>query len=233
LLVSKMPDGRPEIFTSLQGEGVGLGEPAAFLRLAGCNLTCRWCDTRYTWDWQAYDPGEVTLRLKPEEVSQQISKLHPRYLVVTGGEPLLQQEELLQLLLLLDREVFIEVETNGTLLPREDLLPLVSRWSVSPKLSNSEVPRERREVPQVLQFFSTLPSSFFKFVMEEEGDLEELEDLLKEFDLPPEKVILMPQAQDRRTLARRSRWLAELCSRRSFRFSTRLQILLWGNQRGT
>ncbi len=231
-MASRMPDGGPEIFCSLQGEGVGLGEPAVFLRLAGCNLSCRWCDTRYAWDWKAYDPREVTLKLKPEEVGQEILKFRSRYLVVTGGEPLLQQDELLRLFRLLDQGTFIEVETNGTILPKSELVSLVSRWSVSPKLSNSGVPQDQREVPQVYQLFSALPSSFFKFVLEKEGDLEELEELVRKYNLPSEKIVLMPQARDKRTLARRSRWLAEVCKTKGYRFSTRLQVLLWENRRG-
>ena len=233
MLVSRMPDGGPEVFYSLQGEGVGLGEPAVFLRLAGCNLSCKWCDTRYAWDWQKYDPRKVTLKIEPEEVGKEIKKFHPRHLVVTGGEPLLQQDELLRLLRFLDQGLFIEVETNGTILPDPGLVKLVSRWNVSPKLGNSAVPRDKREVPQVFRFFSALPTSFFKFVLEGEEDLGELEELVVKYNLPSEKITLMPQARDRKTLARRSRWLAEVCKKKGFRFSTRLQVLLWGNKRGT
>lgn len=233
MLLSKLPGGKPEIFSSLQGEGVGLGEPAVFLRLAGCNLSCRWCDTRYAWDWRAYDPSEVTLQLKPEEVGREILGFRPHHLIVTGGEPLLQQDELLRLFRLLDRGIFIEVETNGTILPKSDLVSLVSRWSVSPKLSNSGIPQDRREVPEVLHLFSTLRSSFFKLVIERGEDLEELEDLVWKYNMPRGRLILMPQARDRRTLARRSRWLAEVCKTKGYRFSTRLQVLIWENRRGT
>ena len=44
-----------EIFESIQGEGPTAGEPCVFLRLAMCNLHCRWCDTKYTWDWKKYE----------------------------------------------------------------------------------------------------------------------------------------------------------------------------------
>ena len=55
LKVSRQPSGEPEIFHSIQGEGVSAGTPTVFLRLATCNLACTWCDTRYTWDWRRFD----------------------------------------------------------------------------------------------------------------------------------------------------------------------------------
>ena len=54
LRISRLDNGDPEIFESIQGEGVNLGNPCIFLRLAGCNLKCAWCDTKYTWDWDKY-----------------------------------------------------------------------------------------------------------------------------------------------------------------------------------
>ena len=55
LKLSRQPSGEPEIFHSLQGEGHSIGTPTVFLRLALCNLTCVWCDTKYTWDWANFD----------------------------------------------------------------------------------------------------------------------------------------------------------------------------------
>ena len=54
LKVSRKPDGSPEIFYSIQGEGANVGKPAVFLRMGLCNLKCSWCDTKYTWDWEEY-----------------------------------------------------------------------------------------------------------------------------------------------------------------------------------
>ena len=68
LRVSKQPDGQPEIFYSLQGEGVTTGIPSVFLRLALCNLACSWCDTRYTWDWEQHDYGQEVVSLNARQV---------------------------------------------------------------------------------------------------------------------------------------------------------------------
>ena len=67
--VSRMSNGEPEIFQSIQGEGINMGIPTAFLRLAVCNLSCSWCDTRYTWDWKAYDYDQDGKWDKYEKIS--------------------------------------------------------------------------------------------------------------------------------------------------------------------
>jgi len=96
-----------EIFRSLQGEGRNQGHSTTFIRLAGCNLDCRWCDTRY-----ARSGGEERSR---EEVLAEVHALGCRRVCITGGEPLLQAEELLPLLSALHHEGYgIEIETNGT-----------------------------------------------------------------------------------------------------------------------
>ncbi len=96
-----------EIFYSIQGEGTNQGKPTIFVRLAGCNLMCRWCDTP-----GAHDQGF------PLNVSQVIGKVRDfrcREICITGGEPLLQADELADLLRLLSGLGYhIEIETNGT-----------------------------------------------------------------------------------------------------------------------
>jgi len=91
LRVSRQPGGQPEIFHSIQGEGPTNGTPAVFLRLAQCNLACSWCDTKYTWDWQHFSYDKEVVSLDAREVEERILELGCRHLVITGGEPLLQQ----------------------------------------------------------------------------------------------------------------------------------------------
>jgi len=59
LNITRLGNGQPEIFLSIQGEGVNSGVIAVFLRLAFCNLRGSWCDTKYSWDWQHYDKTDV------------------------------------------------------------------------------------------------------------------------------------------------------------------------------
>tara|TARA_Y100001934_G_C12314739_1_gene756801 strand:+ start:1203 stop:1580 length:378 start_codon:yes stop_codon:yes gene_type:complete len=92
LRVSRLDNGDPEIFQRIQGEGVNLGSPCTFLRLAGCNLKCTWCDTKYTWDWDKYKSEDEVVQISVKNLTCKIKSLHQQHLVITGGEPLLQQK---------------------------------------------------------------------------------------------------------------------------------------------
>ena len=233
LKVSRQPGGQPEIFQSLQGEGPTIGTPAVFLRLAQCNLACSWCDTRYTWDWEHYDYDKEVVSLYTTEAEERILELGCRHLVITGGEPLLQQQELAPLVASLkERGFYCEVETNGTIVPLPDLAEKIDQWNVSPKLATSGNPLERRELPSVLEFFRQLPNAYFKFVIVEPGDIEEVCALRTRYRLPGERIILMPEGTTSAVIQRRGQWVYEACVEKGFRFSTRLHILLWGDQRG-
>ncbi|MDO9326487.1 MAG: radical SAM protein [Methanoregula sp.] len=96
-----------EIFRSLQGEGKNQGKICLFLRLAGCNLNCHWCDTEY-----ARSGGR---ELASDEILEQVWRINPPYICITGGEPLMQAAELEPLLASLHkRGAQIDIETNGT-----------------------------------------------------------------------------------------------------------------------
>jgi len=97
-----------EIFKSLQGEGRNQGKPCMFIRLAGCNLHCRWCDTEYA--------RATGTEMSLDVVLEQVWRLNPPYICITGGEPLLQAQELEPLLVSLHkRGIAIDIETNGTI----------------------------------------------------------------------------------------------------------------------
>jgi 7-carboxy-7-deazaguanine synthase len=97
-----------EIFRSIQGEGRSQGFPAVFVRLAGCNLDCKWCDTRY-----AREGGD---EMPCNEIFSAISTFPGSRICITGGEPLLQGDQLLLLLQSLHGKGYrTEIETNGTI----------------------------------------------------------------------------------------------------------------------
>lgn len=233
LSIARLSSGDPEIFRSIQGEGVNSGTTAVFLRLAFCNLKCGWCDTRYTWDWQQYRQKKEVVLLTSRETGRCLRALGSSHLVVTGGEPLIQQKSLGSLLSSLKRDgYYIELETNGTISPTSELVALVDHWNVSPKLENSGNPRALREVPEAYGMFVHLSASSFKYVIQSESDLDEVQALVDRYCIDEEKIVLMPEASDRETLIRRGAWLAEACKDRGYSFSTRLQILLQQNTRG-
>jgi 7-carboxy-7-deazaguanine synthase len=215
-----------EVFVSVQGEGPSLGRPAVFLRLSGCNLSCTWCDTKCAW----YGGEELSV----DAVAERVLDLLRRYrgvdlLVVTGGEPLLQSEELAELLARLRREVprlEVEVETNGTVDPRA-VIDYVDRLIVSPKLSNSGLPEEVRRVSEgVIEVVRTRRDRVYvKVVVEGPGDSGELLRLVEELGVDRDRVYLMPQASTLEELRRKLPAVVEMAIEYGFRVSDRLQIV--------
>ena len=233
LKVSVQPDGDPEIFYSIQGEGVNIGVPTVFLRLALCNLRCSWCDTKYTWDWDHYEYEKEVRDMSLSAVEGEIRRFGCSHLVITGGEPLMQARHMVPLAQSLKKlDYFIEVETNGTLIPPQDFACLVDQWNVSPKLANSANSVKHREVPRALNYFAALPNAYFKYVVESPDDIPEIVSLNSTYGIASASTLLMPQAVDSSELIQKSEWLVERCQENGFRFSTRLQVLLWGAKRG-
>ncbi len=223
-----------EIFFSIQGEGLNLGKPSVFIRLYYCNLYCIWCDTKYTWKNQfKAKEGIDFVSLSVKEIVEIVSKYGCKNVVITGGEPLVHQSKLSELIRVLkERDYYVEIETNGTIAPDEELLNLIDLFTVSPKLSNSKVKLEQRIRPEALKVFSKLDNCVFKFVIQEEEDLEEVLCIVKDFNIDKNKVFLMPEGVDKETLEKRSSWLVEECKKYGFRFTPRLHIMIWGNKRG-
>jgi 7-carboxy-7-deazaguanine synthase len=227
-----------EIFYSLQGEGFLAGTPSVFIRLAGCPLCCKWCDTRYAWDERAggeYTTGEIVEALK---------KYKTKYVVITGGEPmtkpnLMAEAGLPELLRLLKASgKHITIETAGIAFAPD--LPC-DLMSISPKLSNStpddptlaEIHNNSRLDTAVLAALLDGYNYQLKFVVDSPNDLEEINQTIETLgNVDLTKVMLMPQAQTRKELLIKSPVVADLCKRTGFAFCQRLQVLLWDNQRG-
>jgi organic radical activating enzyme len=236
MLLSRMATGAPEIFASVQGEGFSAGLPSVFVRVAECNLGCAYCDTKYTWDWDNYDRATQVLELSQEDVLARVLELAGdsiRNVVLTGGEPLLHQEDLAALARALGERGFrIEVETNGAIEPTAELAAIVDQWNVSPKLETSGNKKTARLRVGPLTRFAAMPQATFKFVACEQRDLDEIEAIAKAYELPRARIIVMPEATDPAKLLESSRWLVPLCQERGFRFGTRLHVMLWGSDRG-
>ena len=204
-----------------------------FLRLATCNLKCRWCDTKYTWDWSNFNYATEVVELDTPELLSKIQSFECPHVVITGGEPLLQQAELEPLIESLAKYGFsFEIETNGTIVPSTNLLRYIDQWNVSPKLRTSGNISEERLVPIALQIFAGLPKAFFKFVIATESDIDEVCSITDQYGIPSEQVLLMPEGRTADALNRKSEWLSQACVKHGFRFTTRLHIILWGDERG-
>ncbi len=111
-----------EVFKSIDGEGARTGAPAIFIRFAGCNLRCEYCDTAYAFTTSDADPKYSSAKRVAHEVLMLSVKGHVNNITITGGEPLIHIPEVLKVLeCLADTGVAYEVniETNGTICPNE------------------------------------------------------------------------------------------------------------------
>lgn len=226
MLILAQLHGQPEIFHSIQGEGVSQGTPCVFLRLAGCNLACSWCDTAYSWN------GSVpAVRLTPEEAAQAVLRYPSRRLVLTGGEPLLQQKALPALLRLLPEHA-VEMETNGTILPDEDLLRRIGQFNVSPKLPHAGNDAARAWKPEILRRLAETGKAWFKFVASCERDVTDILRLAPQAGIPTERILIMPLGASRKELDALRPQMVEWCLRHGLRFSDRLHISIWDSKKG-
>jgi 7-carboxy-7-deazaguanine synthase len=222
-----------EIFYSVQGEGVLLGVPSVFIRASGCNLRCVWCDTPYT----SWAPEGTALTV--DEIIARVRTFPARHVVVTGGEPMLFEEIVPLTERLHSLGLHITIETAGTVY-RQGRCDLMS---VSPKLANS-TPHAReqgrwvaaherlRHQPETIRQLIAGREYQLKFVVSGAEDMAELKRAAAEAGADAAHVVLMPEGTDRETLAERGRWLAQECLREGFRFSPRLHVDLWGDERG-
>lgn len=232
-----------EIFYSLQGEGPTIGKPSFFLRLTGCNLFCQgdWvCDTIEVWkkgkkmSFESINYEMVNLYYGRDPFANKNISL-----VVTGGEPMLQQDRVYEYFEYLSTIAMFdyEIETNGTITPNENLQRLSRfqgvRWNCSPKLPSTGEPAEKRINKDALYFLSMQPLSCFKFVIATPDDIaaimDEYRHLIKHYK---EKIYLMPAADSREQLIENSTWVAEVCKNLGVNFSNRLQLQVWDKATG-
>ena len=222
-----------EIFYSLQGEGFLAGLPSVFVRLAGCPLRCKWCDTKYAWSESAGTDYSI------EKIIQTVQQWPCKFVVITGGEPMINSG-LLQLVKQLKAlKKHITIETAG--IAFVPALPC-DLMSISPKLSNSTpddpelagVHEDSRLDMAVLRELIANYEYQLKFVVDCADDLSDIDQILKQIEnVDRRKVMLMPQAATRDELLAKSPMAAEMCKSAGFAFCQRLQLLLWDNQRGT
>jgi len=227
-----------EIFYSIQGEGELTGVPSVFVRTSGCNLRCSWCDTPYA----SWDPEGTQMTV--EQIIAEIEKYPSRFVVLTGGEPMIAKEIHRLAGQLHDIGKHITIETAGTIPPEGIPCDLAS---LSPKLSNStpvdgtidpawiERHELTRRQPEVLRQWVTDYNYQLKFVFSDTPDLVEIEGTIASIGVPVPswKVQLMPEGTSNEALQSRLGKLLAICRDSGYRFCDRLHIHLFGNTKGT
>jgi 7-carboxy-7-deazaguanine synthase len=227
-----------EVFgPTFQGEGRSLGQRVGFVRLGTCNLDCgrgpgaTWaCDTAYTWDWERYSPAaELTVR-SVDDIVAELTAMDVAGLVITGGEPLIQQRRLVSLLrAAAGRGWAVEIETNGTIAPLPEVAELVGQFNVSPKVHGSGVPAALALRPRALAAFLATGKSVFKFVASSAAELDDIGAVVADCGLAP--VMIMPAGTEADEMVRVARDLADPVLARGWDLTIRLHVLLWGNER--
>lgn len=215
---------------TVQGEGPSAGRRCSVIRLGGCNLACSWCDSASVWDGARYDlSAELTQRLVKNIVAEAM-ECSPSLVVISGGEPLLQQRHE-GWAALLDQlsAVEVEVETNGTLPPSAETLSGATSFVVSPKLAHAGDPAWSRLVPEALQQWGALARegiAAWAFVVRDATDLATVVSLAQLYEVPAAQVYVMPEGTTADGQLASIRRLVEPALASGLNLAPRLDVLL-------
>jgi len=223
-------------YDTIQGEGINLGQPAAFLRVQHCTQNCWWCDTKEV--WRTGNPYTMEELFEMIDKTDLVEKLKSgQHLILTGGSPLKQQKGITQFLQdFIKKYSFkpvVEVENECTLMPTEDFSRLIDIWNNSPKLKHSGNPDSLRYQPDIIRHLSKLDNAWFKFVVVQDEDWDEINvSFLQPGLIRREQIILMPLGGTREGLHRIRETVVEIAVRESVRYSSREHIELWDKKTG-
>ena len=263
-----LTDGAPAhgfgVAGTIQGEGIFAGVPSLFVRMHGCNLRCIWlnnkkitqtCDTAYT---SLFPDGARQMTI--DEICQTLQKNRGKinHVVITGGEPMLQNAALEQLTTRLKKDNWqITIETNGTIRPPnfDEIAKNIALLSISPKLTSSaptpekvaqlgidftEAMRHHAEIisdieplKKMVETASKHADYQLKFVLSSTDDEMQIKEVLKHLPKESENhVVLMPLGIDAKEMRQTAEMAVEVCIRNGWRYSPRLHIDIFGNKEG-
>lgn len=210
-----------EIFCSRQGEGKWTGTESIFVRLAGCPLQCVYCDTAYAWNATSKTAAKMTVA----EILDATHAMNASHVVITGGEPLANENLLPLIEKFHELNKVITLETSGAFFQKV----AVELISISPKLSRAaaQISVDPKTVAQLM----SLSPYQLKFVIDAPSDIDEALFFLEKIPLVPnrETVFFMPQAIDVITMQEKELWLKPLCEKHEVTYSPRMQIVWYGN----
>jgi len=208
-----------EIFYSIEGEGIEIGRSEVFIRLAECNLRCSWCDTKY-----ALENGKD---MSVNEVINEVAKYSCRSVSITGGEPLLQKEELLNLIQRLEKmDYWIQINTNGTIFD-EEIFSLVDLISMDCKCPSSKMKSDLSILQETSKLFKK--KTQFKFIISDEEDYKYAVNTISSHLHATSNIIFQPEWNSRKFAEK----LVDLVKRDNLQVRVILQQqkMIWGLKR--
>ena len=205
-----------EIFLSLQGESGLVGLPTVFVRLTGCPLRCRYCDTEY-----AFHDGR---RMDLATVLGEVTGYRTRHVTVTGGEPLAQKDCITLLARLCDEGYCVSLETGGAL----DISAVDERVIRIMDLKTPASGEESRNRYQNLEHLNSRDQ--VKFVICDRADYEWSLEKIREYQLPDRCEVLFSPGYRQQDAAQLADWI--LADRLPVRFQIQLHKFLWGDVPG-
>jgi 7-carboxy-7-deazaguanine synthase len=230
------------VFYTIEGEGEYVGYPSVFMRLSMCNLRCpgfasedspHGCDSFVSWSIK--NKMTFTDIFKLYEDKNYIEHLrNGAILKLTGGEPLIQQKQLLKFIYAFqERYDFlprIDFETNATLMPDEEWLELCATFTTSPKLTTNGDPEEKTYKPEVLKWH-VVNGSGFKFVISRSEDIDEIwrkyVNDQEGINVPLDRIWFMPCCGSRQEHIDLAPAVAEYAKAMHVKFSSRLHLLVY------
>lgn len=201
-----------EEFISIQGEGPSTGKPSYFLRLFGCNQDCYFCDSKFSHD-KENSFYEIPVLLLSKKIQSTMTEKKLKNLVITGGEPTLQWQELSILLNTIDIDCSIEIETNGTI---DTTGYNQVRRNISPKNSN---------------FFVYRPNYIVKFVYDRDNE-NWIKDMCQKNLLLEEKVYIMPIGKNVDEMLQNSENAVNFCLKTGYNYCHRVHVSIWNGKKG-
>jgi len=238
------PDQFPisEIFQAFSGEAPTMGINSIFLRFAGCNMLkfggryCKWCDTPYALGGiSRSDTTWMTVEQITEKIFSLADKFNSNLLVITGGEPTIYPETLVEICTKVKWcGMNIQIETNGTeKLP--DFIP-IKYIVVSPKLPPAIETQYPIETIQTKIFYWS--EMHFKFVWEGPESEEKINCCISRMEMEQtslpirENTWIMPEGRSYEELKEKGPKTMEFCKKWGYNFSSRIQVVYFGDKRG-
>lgn len=245
-----------ECIPVIQGEGKYTGHPSFLIRTSGCNLNCQFKGSLCDASKESWNHNNNTNKLFSLNDISEVIKNYPyiKKVFITGGNPTLNVKMFLNIVnLCKEHKLEVHIEDNGTQFSKDFLMgSKINFVSLSPKLKNSipvpgsyakEIGREVTEADKKFHVknYRNIESlknwiNWFdyqlKFVVSDEEELQEIEDLILEIGADRRKVYLMPEGATREQLDSRRKWVYETCLELGYNYTDRLHILVYDDRKG-